>query len=57
VIPRAGLNDEEKENYSLYREWNSEPSVVQLIASRYTDYAIPAPSKISFIISQSKKKF
>jgi hypothetical protein len=28
-----------------YRDSNSDPSVVQLIASRYTNYAIPAPYK------------
>jgi hypothetical protein len=30
-------------NSWLYRDSNSDPSVVQLVASRYTDYAIPAP--------------
>jgi hypothetical protein len=30
-------------NYWLYRDSNSDTSVVQLVASRYTDYVIPAP--------------
>jgi hypothetical protein len=40
VGPRAGLNDVEKKKFlSLPR---LDPSVVQPVASRYTDYAIPA---------------
>jgi hypothetical protein len=35
VDPRAGLDNMEKSN--------SNPSVVQSVASRYTDYAIQAP--------------
>jgi hypothetical protein len=31
------------ENSWPYRDSNSDPSVVQPVASRYTDYAIPAP--------------
>jgi hypothetical protein len=27
------------------RDSNSDPSVIQLVARRYTDYAIPAPSR------------
>jgi hypothetical protein len=31
-----------RENSSPYRDSNSDPSVVQSVASRYTDYATPA---------------
>jgi hypothetical protein len=41
--PRAGLDDLEKRNSWPYRDSNSDPSVVQPVASRYTDWAIPAP--------------
>jgi hypothetical protein len=37
----AGVDNVEKEISSLYRDSNSEPSVVQPVASVYTDYAIP----------------
>jgi hypothetical protein len=40
VDPRIGLNDVERDNSSPYRDSNSDPSVVQPIASRYTYYAI-----------------
>jgi hypothetical protein len=40
--PRAGLDDVEK-----YRDSKSNPSVVQPVASRYTDYSIPAPTTFS----------
>jgi hypothetical protein len=44
VDPRAGLEDVEKGTFlNLYRHLNSDPSVVQPVASRYTDWAIPAP--------------
>jgi hypothetical protein len=33
-----------RENSWPYRDSNSDPSVVQPVASRYTDYAIPAPA-------------
>jgi hypothetical protein len=42
VGPRAGLDDVEK-ILAPYRDSNSDPLVVQPVASRYTDYAIPAP--------------
>jgi hypothetical protein len=34
-----------RENSSPYRDSNSDPSVVQPVSSRYSDYAIPAPAK------------
>jgi hypothetical protein len=40
---RAGLDDVEKRKFLTYRDFNCDPSVVQPVASRYTDYAIPAP--------------
>jgi hypothetical protein len=42
VDPRAGLDDVEKRKSS-----NSDPSVVQPVASRYTDCAIPVPILLS----------
>jgi hypothetical protein len=44
VDPRAGLDDWRSENSWPYRDLNSDSSVVQPIASRYTDWAIPAPN-------------
>jgi hypothetical protein len=37
VDPRAGLDDVKKRNSWPYRDSNSDPSVVQPIASRYTE--------------------
>jgi hypothetical protein len=42
VDPRDSLDDLEKENSCPYRDSNSNLSVVQPVASRYTDCAIPA---------------
>jgi hypothetical protein len=42
VDPRGSLDEMEKENSLPYRDSNSDPSVVQPVASRYTDCAIPA---------------
>jgi hypothetical protein len=41
VGPRAGLDDMEKRKFWPYRVSNSDPSVVQPVASRCTDCAIP----------------
>jgi hypothetical protein len=41
---RAGLDDLEKRKFFTLPDSNSDPSVVQPVASRYTDYATPAPS-------------
>jgi hypothetical protein len=43
VGPIASLDDAEKRNYTPYRDLNTNHSVVQPVASCYTDYAIPAP--------------
>jgi hypothetical protein len=42
VDPRAGLGDMDRENSGPYRDSNSDSSVIQIVSSRYTDYAIPA---------------
>jgi hypothetical protein len=39
VDPRAGLDDVEKRKFFTIPGLNSYPSVVQPVASRYTDYA------------------
>jgi hypothetical protein len=41
VGPWAGLDDVGRENSWPFRDSNSDPSVVQSVASRYIDYAIP----------------
>jgi hypothetical protein len=40
VGPRAVLDDVENENSYTHRDLNSDPSVVQPVTSRYTDYAL-----------------
>jgi hypothetical protein len=43
VDPRGGLQDMEKLNNSCpYQDSNSDPSIVQLVASHYTDCATAA---------------
>jgi hypothetical protein len=42
VDPRAGLHDVKKRKLLTLPGSNSDHSVVQPVASRYTDYAIPA---------------
>jgi hypothetical protein len=41
VDPRAGLDDEEKRKFLTLPGLNSDPSVVQPVASRYTDSQVP----------------
>jgi hypothetical protein len=43
VDQRAGPDDMEKTKFLPYRDSSSDPSLVQPVASRYTDCAIPAP--------------
>jgi hypothetical protein len=43
VDPRIGLEDVEKKNVCPYRGSKPDPSAVQPVSSRYTDYAIPTP--------------
>jgi hypothetical protein len=43
VDPRAGLDDLEKRIFLVIPGLNSDSSVVQPVASRYTDYTTPAP--------------
>jgi hypothetical protein len=49
VDPRVGLDDVEKRKFLTLPHSNSNPSVVQPIASRYTDYAIAVIEKFQFI--------
>jgi hypothetical protein len=48
VDRRAGLGDMEKWKFLPHRDSNSESSVLQPVASRYTDWAIPAPMRWSW---------
>jgi hypothetical protein len=43
VDSRAGLNNVQKRKFLILLDSNSNPSAVQPIASRYTDYTILAP--------------
>jgi hypothetical protein len=43
VDPRVGLDDVERRKFLTLPDSNSNPSVVQPVASRYTHYAIPVP--------------
>jgi hypothetical protein len=42
VDPRAGLDAVKKRKFLTLLGLNPDPSLVQPVASRYTDYAIPA---------------
>jgi hypothetical protein len=42
VGARASMDDVEKRNSWPYRDSNSDPSIVQPVTSRYTDYAMTA---------------
>jgi hypothetical protein len=46
VDPRAGLDDVERIKFLTLPGLELDPSVVQPVASRYTDYTIPAPSSV-----------
>jgi hypothetical protein len=52
VDPRASLDNMEKINSWTYQDSNSEPSVIQLAASRYTNYAIPGHTIIGTMPSK-----
>jgi hypothetical protein len=58
--PRAGLDNMEKCKSLILRNSNSDPSLVQPVASGYADCAIPAlpvPSSWIYCLSLSWKKF
>jgi hypothetical protein len=47
VEPRAGLYDWRSENSLSYWDSNSDLSIIQPVATRYSDYTIPAPKSYS----------
>jgi hypothetical protein len=54
VGPRAGLDDLEKRKFLTLPGLELRPlSVVQPVASRYTDYAIPAPQIVGSVCLKS----
>jgi hypothetical protein len=50
VDPKADLDDVEKRKFLPHWDTNSETSVVQPVASRYTDCAILAHSILLYVI-------
>jgi hypothetical protein len=50
VEPRAGLDDVEKRKFLTLPEVELRPSVVQRVASRYTDYAILIAIIVQYIV-------
>jgi hypothetical protein len=44
--PKAGLEEVGMRTFLPYRDLNSDPLVIRPAASRYIDYAIPAPVSI-----------
>jgi hypothetical protein len=44
MIPRAGLDDVEERKFLTLSGLKLQPLAVQLVGSRFTDYAIPTPS-------------
>jgi hypothetical protein len=53
---RASLDDMESENSWFYRDSNPHPPISQSVASRYTDYAIPASTCICNKLSTRNAK-
>jgi hypothetical protein len=53
--PKTVLDDVLRENSWSYQDSNSDPYVVQPVASRYTDWAIPTPETfIGLLLSDSE---
>jgi hypothetical protein len=53
---RAGLDDVEKRKFLTLPDSNSDPSVVQPVASCYTDCAIPATSVLRTLLNSRDKE-
>jgi hypothetical protein len=49
VDPRTGMDDVQKRKFLTLPGLELRPSLVQPVASRYTDYAIPAHYKLQAI--------
>jgi hypothetical protein len=48
VDPWTGVEDMERKNTCSYQDPNSDPWVVQPVATRFTDCTIPAPILLNF---------